>query len=93
VPLQRIQQSFEDFRLRKLLNVKIVSFYEELKVPEFGLVINSHPQDRHKFDCLQVVNDRAVLAKQFARLPLHANHEVMGISLLIIASDLELADL
>ena len=43
--LQAIQQTFEELHLRKLLSIQIASFFEELSVPGFGLVIDSKPPE------------------------------------------------
>ena len=41
--LKRIQRKFEELCSKKVLQIKVVSFYEELEVPGFGLVISSPP--------------------------------------------------
>lgn len=42
---QAIQQTFEELHSRKLLNIQVTSFFEELPVPGFGLVIDSKPPE------------------------------------------------
>lgn len=59
---QAIQQTFEELHSRKLLNIQVASFFEELPVPGFGLVIDSKPPELD-------VSDRYRLSTNHQRCP------------------------
>lgn len=74
--LQAIQQTFEELHLQKLLNIQVSSFFEELAIPGFGLVIECTPPKLGISDTVQVVDEAPAVLQQFSCIPLYANHQV-----------------
>ena len=74
--LLHTQKTFEVFLERKLHRFRLISFFEELPIPGFGLVCESYPSESRFSDPRQVVDERLEPASLYTVLPIHADHSV-----------------
>jgi len=60
----RIQEAFQEFLTQKLPKLQIISFFEEIPVPGFGLVRESHLEMLSRSDGYRLLMNRAQLLLQ-----------------------------